>query len=784
MLNRILILCGFSVASLVIHAQSPTSFGKKVKGLPKEYIAPTTKTNAHQTKHKTNAPWIVFSDRFENTTTTTPGGSLAMHKLVYMEPFYVSKEKRGYVKLLKFNEGMVRGMKLKDRNQTESYGWIAKDKLLLWQRAYMNPGNNFAIKYLSIINTADPMINPQYFFDDVDSVYVFDGPDLKNKRSKIALGSYVYVYKRSEDGRNFLIGNTDQLLVKNAQKNGLGWVSSEVIQNWGSRLYLAPSNFSEPEIDRIVEKVNKSATDLPTGYTIDPLLDTTNITLLGLPILESKSKQHTVAFAQDMYHKMENSLVTISGQEIKFSDFVTIIKNRQKINIVYVVDGSAMMKEHFSSLTNTIQTYENMIGNYFNPKNVKYGCVVYRNVANCGTGNRNLPLTKDYRSLLSFLKNQVKATQECNLGVSEQPYFLGLGDAVDLVSNVPDQTNLFVVLGSTGNIGGASNAQINNLSKRIAEVDGRLLIMQSFNDNSTAFNNFIIQSRALILSAAHFSSEKRKGQLVEGNVFKDQTFDFNLSDSISYYLDFPNNSLIQGGVVFPNKNQALTNKHYNDALSRYLRESNLEIREHIKSLDRGFRKTGITNEKVSKPTRLFLGSTFSSKVGDAMPHNAFKNATTFSIDDVLFSDTATNRMEFNIILNKNEFTSMMENFSLMLGDNLMKDKKRFRKELFKNYISIAQDKRDLTYNKKTIKKWSLDKYYQEIIGMPLVNSEFQKFKVKDFNHKRAMSNALFENYITQLNTSVGTVKTYAQGAGQFQSNGETYYRIRGTFFGK
>ncbi len=784
MLNRILVLFGFSIITLVSYAQSPTAFGKKVKGLPKEYIAPTTKTNTHQTKHKTTAPWVVFSDRYENTTTSTPGGSLAMHKLGYMEPFYISKEKRGYVKLLKYNEGMVKGLKLKDQKQTESYGWIAKDKLLLWQRAYMNPDNNFAIKHLAIINAVGPMVHSQYYFDQIDSVFVFDGPDLKNKRSKIALGSYVYVYKKSEDGKNYLIGNSDQLITKDAKKIGMGWVSSEVIQNWGSRLYLAPSNFSEPAVDKITEKVNKHASELPTGYRIDPLLDTTNITLLGLPILQSKDNSHTVAYAADMYDKMGNSLVTISGQEIRFSDFVNIIKNRQKINIVYVIDGSAVMKEHFSSLTNTIQSYEQIIGNYFNPVNIKYGCVVYRNVANCGTGNRNLPLTKDYRTLLDFLRNQVKATQECNLGISEQPFFLGLSDAVDLVANVPDQTNLFVVLGSTGNAGGASNAQISNLSKRIADVDGRLLIMQSFNDNATAFNNFIIQSRSLVLNSSHFSSERRRGQLVEGNVFKDQTFEFSLSDSISYYLDFPNNSLIQGGVVFPNKNQALTNKHYNEALNRYLRESNMEIRAHILSLDRAFRKTGIANEKVSRATRLLLGSHFSDQVGDNMPHNAFKYATTFTIDNVLFADTLANRMEFNVILNKNEFTGMMENFTMMLGDNLMRDKKRFRKELFKNYISVAQEKRDLPYKKKAIQKWSLNKYYQEIIGMPLVNSAYQKYRVKDFNNKRKMSKEVFESYLNELNGSVSTVKTYAQGAGQFQSNGETYYRIRGTFFGK
>lgn len=781
---RHFILALVAALSTLTFAQSPTSFGKSVKGLPKAYIAPTSKTTQHQTSSKTTAPWIVFSDRGDNFSTTTPGGSLVMHKLGYMEPFYISEERNGYVKLLKYKEGMVKALKLKNPRDAESYGWIPKEKLLLWQRAYMNPANNFSIKHLAIINDVGPLVNPQYYFDSIDSVYVFDAPDLKNRRGKIALGSYVYVFKRSEDGKNLLIGNSDQLLTKDAAKIALGWVSAEVIQDWGSRLYVAPSNFMDPQIDEIVNKVNNNASQLAVGYRIDPLLDTNNITLLGLPILQSNQNNHKVGYAVDVYDKMNNSLITINGTEIRFRDFLQMIKSRHKINIVYVVDGSAVMKEHFSSLTNTIQSFEQMIGEHFNRNNVKYGCVVYRSVASCGTGNRNLPLTNDYRALLDFLRNQVKATQDCKSGIYEQPFFLGMNDAVDLVANVPNQTNLFVVLGSTGNLGGATNAQISNMSKRISDVDGRLLILQSFNDNAPAFNNFIIQSRTMVMNSAYFSAEKRKNQLVEGDLFREQNFDFNLSDSISYYLDFPNNSIIQGGVVFPNRKQSLSNTHYSTALSRFLRESNLEIKTHLKSLDRNFRKTGITNANVSRSVREELGTRFNEQIGDRMPHNAYKLATSFYIDNHLFMDTSANRMEFNVILNRNEYISMMEYFTLMLGDNLMKDKSNFRSELLKNYLTVAKEKRNLPYSKGTIKKWSLNKYYQEIIGLPLVNSDYQKFKVGDLVRKTTMSKDVFESYLNDLQKAVAIVKIYAQGAGQFESNGETYYRIRGTFFGK
>ncbi|RZJ88911.1 MAG: hypothetical protein EOO20_12305 [Chryseobacterium sp.] len=200
-------------------AQSPLSFSRKVIYMPKAFERPSEDTNPDSQSGRSNLPWIVFSDRADNNTTTVPGGSLMMKKLGFMEPFFVSKEENGYLKLIKYKAGMVRGRKINDKKSAISYGWIPKARLLMWQRSYSNQKNGFPEKSLSIINGTNPLTEPRYYFDQTDSVFVYTTPELKDRKTKVRLHEIVYVYKKSEDGKTYLIGGDDQLVADTAAKS-------------------------------------------------------------------------------------------------------------------------------------------------------------------------------------------------------------------------------------------------------------------------------------------------------------------------------------------------------------------------------------------------------------------------------------------------------------------------------------------------------------------------------------------------------------------------------------
>lgn len=763
-----------------VKAQSATSFGGSVVGLPVPYLEPNPATSTKLSLGKSNLPWIVFSDRNDNYTTTSPGGTLMMEKLTFMQPFYVSEEKDGYLKLLRFSENMVRGLKLKDKKHAESVGWIAKDKLLLWQRSFVDVATRFPNKALTIINDVEPLVAGQYYFDKKDSIYVFDGPDLKNGKAKVALHNYVYVFKKSDDGKQLLIGSADQFVPREAGKYVKGWVSSSVVQNWGHRLYFAPYTFQSPEADVVMEKINKDRIDGLEPYKIDPLIDTANITLLGVPVQTVDESGIVTNYAIDVFNKTNNKLLTINGAELTYPGLINLIKNRSKINIIFVIDGGNAMRNHFASLTNTIQGFENSVETIFNKQNIKYGSVVFRNPSSCGGRTAKMELTEDFRKLTGFLREQSKITSNCDRGNSEQPLFEGIGEATNLVKDVAKQTNLFVIVGSTGNLGGANPSQISSIARRVADVEGRMVMLQAYNSTQTTFNDFIVQSRKLVSSEAYYAAERRKFQLVKGEAFGNQSYDFNLTDSISYYLDFPKNSLIQGGVVFPTRGSSLNNKSFNVAFYRFMDETREDIRSHIHSLDSAFRLTGIENANINPSVAKSLGGKFNQDVGESMPHNAFKFASMLKFSPDL-QYQLTKGLDFDLVLNTGEFNEFNSTLSVMTGDNLVKDDNSFRKKLYQNYIEAYKKKWPM-YSAGAVDKWTIGKYFSVMLGLPIIHNTFTDMKVEALKNKKEMTLETFEAYIVYLQQVMAMTRSYAQNQGKFFSNGEQYYRVRGSFF--
>src|SRR5687768_8725178 len=82
--------------------------GKRITRMPGNFRNPTPETKDPSGKAAPTA-WIVFSDREDNYTTTTPGGSLVFKKLAFMQPFFVSDEKEGYLRLVKYDPSVLKG---------------------------------------------------------------------------------------------------------------------------------------------------------------------------------------------------------------------------------------------------------------------------------------------------------------------------------------------------------------------------------------------------------------------------------------------------------------------------------------------------------------------------------------------------------------------------------------------------------------------------------------------------------------------------------------------------
>ncbi|WP_316804310.1 type VI secretion system protein TssR domain-containing protein [Pedobacter nototheniae] len=777
-MKRYSVLCILFLGIFTAQAQSPASFGKKVKYMPKTYEKPSETINVNESTSSSSLPWIVFSDRDDNYTTTAPGGSLIMKKLSFMEPFYVSKEENGYLKLIKYKAGMIRGRKINDKKSAISYGWIPKSKLLLWQRSFSNQKTGYAEKAIGIINGKNPLTESKFYYDTTDSILVYNTPELKDRRTKIRLHEIAYIFKKSEDGKKYLIGSDDQLIADTALKSIYGWVSADAIHNWGDRLYITSVKPGNYDVDDSTALAIRNGLGGGQNFVIDPLLQRENIILRSVPIIADNEGSYSIGIANDVYNKKDNKLLTINGSWLSYQDYLNLRKNKRKVNVVFVVDGGSAMMKYFSGMTNTISSFESALNDFGKGTNVSYGGVVYRGNNGCSVpGIFVNNIQGDYRELMAFLGNQAKNTDKCNGEVVNQPVFAAISAGLNLFKKKKDETNLIILVGSTGNTGGANNTLINQLSEQVAQTDARILALQVYSDFDQSFNNFVIESRKLVSESAIRTAEYRKNTTVKGEGLKNfQPYNTSLQDSISYYLDYPTNSLIQGGVVFPTKGTVNSNQSMTVALRRFVKQTNIDIYTQISSLDSAFRLTGISRKNLAPDVEAMLPPPVGEEVADHMPHNAFKYYSTanLSADAVKNNHTA---LQYAIVLNNMEYKQIVDVFSIMLGENLQQDQSSFRSKLVKNYAKLPKQLLGMNMSTSNVRAMTLANYIKLVTGLPVSNEMLTQYTVGDLKNNSKMPLEQFEAYIKLLNQSVQQIKRATQIEQQFLSNGKTYYFI-------
>jgi hypothetical protein len=781
MKNILYVLTLFS--AFAAQAQSPVSFSKKVQTLPVAFEKPNSHTNIHNVGKKSSLPWIVFSDRNENFTYTAPGGSLVMKRISFMEPFYVSQVQNGYVKLIKYQPGIVQGRKLTNKKAAQSYGWISMDKLLLWQSAYVDSKTGYAEKAITVASGKGPLTMPKVYYDKTDSVYVYTSPELEHKKTKVALHQLLYIYKKSADGKNVLVGSEGQLVTDSAASGVYGWLPADAVHSWGNRLYIgtASPNGNYDTDDSVARVINSGLTYNGTAapFVFDPLIDQDQPLLRSLPVMNSQNQSGkiTVGVATDVYDKSHNSIINIKGGHLSYQDYLTIRRNAHKINIIFVVDGGSSMRNYFSGLTNTIQSFENIFDMYDKGNQLTYAAVVYRGQTNCTTGGvTQESFSADYRKVVKFLDKQAAITSACSPASNSQPVFDGLRSALNMFRTHKNETNLIVLVGSTGDPIGSD---VTDLSYQMAASDARLLAIQLYSDYQPIYNDFVIQARKLVSGSAVLLADNKKKRMVVGEgLTNTQQFNVSVSDSVSFYLDYPKNSLIQGAVVFPPKGVVKTNQAMNTALKRLMMETQWDIKNQTHSLDSVFRLTGREHRFVAPVVTSQITAPVPDSLGDDMPHNAFKYFLPASLPSNIVSENSK-QLQYLVILNDEEFKQMSDILSMMIGENLQQDAGNYRKQLYKNYINIVRNYMGLKdFPKSEIGDMLLTDYIAKTTGLIIpANKNVGQYKVKDIKDNNHMPQAKFEAYVNYLIKCRNTIKQQALLNQHFKSNGKMYYYV-------
>ncbi len=774
------------VCSLPLKAQFYA--GKRIAKMPSNFRYPTPQTKDPSGKNESTA-WIVFSDREDSYTTTTPGGSLVFKKLNFMQPFFVSDEKEGYLRLVKYDPSILKGTKVQDKRKAVSYGWVARNKVLMWQKALTDERTNFPIKAVTIINGGDPIARPEFYFSH-DSVVVFNSPELQVPGGeKLKLHDLVYIYKFSEDGRKALVGHASQLTADSAAAVMAGWVSADAVHLWGSRLYVGTSRVSGHDEDSAAARYfnGKLTPQKATGgnFEYDPLLPAGNPVFRAIPVMQHKGlgvKTHPFnsSVANNVFDKSSNTVINIKGTRIDYNNYLRLRRFGNRVNVMFVVDGGSPMKNYLPGITNTIQNFADVFGKKaFGGYEYRFGAVVYRGADGCyqNKGMNTFEPTGNYSRIVDFINKQAAITQQCAGTVTDQPYYEGLQAAINVLKKYPMQTNIIIVAGSTGNIRGASLTAEPQLIRGLVETDARMLVFQVYNKFDPAFNNFVLESRELLEKAAQQQAESKKLRMVKGEgLAVTQQFNTAYTDSVSYYLNYPEGSLIPGAIVFPGRGAVKTNREMMVALNRFLSEVYTDNRQIITSLDSVFMTSGRLREKITEPVMNSInqpGVSIPRDFGEHLPHNAFKYYFDVNVKEGITDKGAP--VQFAIMLSHDEMLQLTDLLSRLAGDNLQQDGKNFRKLLFKSYVAYGASQWKGAHTKATIKNMKLPQYLESATGMPVDLGPLNGQTVKGI--RNGLQQEEFEDLVAYLRRCNQVLKVQLQTGDYFISNGRPYFYI-------
>lgn len=802
----------------IITSCAPINRFTRIKQVPRGYMMNYCggEIKAPSTLMLKNNPWIVFSDQPGNMSYQSATGKNEMKELQFMDAFLVVGKKGDWLKVVKYDPAQIksRGRRLGDRKSAVYCGWVNKADLVLTRSSVTDLATGLKNKQITVLSDTLPLKVPKKYFSN-DSLLTFENTDLSKPYTKIPIHQLVFPLKQSEDRSKTLIARKSYISPDSLATEICGWISNEVIRNIGQQLHIDVRSLP----DSTLWFKNKAETDT-LNFRRAQLTHSRELARIARPLayspVTSYSQTDTVirfktgAF-MPVIDKRENFVLNVNGNRIYYNQFKKIEKDLQKINVVFVVEGNELAVKQFPELVNVIQGLQPLFADTNDGFNYKFGSVLSFNEK----GNNNVievPLTNDYMEVLDYLSAKSNNVKEL-VPTSWKGNWNTLRTAVNLFKDHKKESNLVILIGETGN---NSEWADSTLVNRMAEYNCRILGFQLFGGNPDKFNNFVLQVENMIDNyAAKISSQKR-----EIIVYADQLRKYHEYREVNknvYCLDFPDRSMTQGWVVFPQKQENLPLEGLASSVDTLLQQVKADNRLLTQSLYKAFDEVGnFRNREDSTLVDYFQMQPSGIK---SLPE-ALRNAEPewyLPAQPVVLHDSVSPLLEYRLLVTETEFKKM-RNFVnalskyevdykyeaqkkekvkkrkicdcpedvVLLQDTKsstdeMKDghkyasTKKVRANLFALYYTYVNNGKLCRIKNKKLKKMTMAEAQRLITTCPTDNPFLEAFTVNDLKRKKHLPDETLDMLVEYFKTKKAA---WGEAASKgFTSNGQTYYWI-------
>ncbi len=501
---------------------------------------------------KKSVPWIAISDRSRNTAYLDKDDEKSYKEVKFLEPLMVLKHRDGMVKVAEYIPDAL--MKKVSSKSVKTYGWIPESDLLLWNSSLKSEKTGYPVKVAVVPSHPEVIRSAERYYKN-DSIMVFNSPSLiENANVKIPNGQMVYVYKQAENNKRFLVGKKPSIDMDSISTGLYGWVSSDVISAWGERSAMKMKNTTGiKETSLGIHEGSPGGTDAEKRIAVlltdvDKRTPLENIYPVNLNLNEEAKPDTKTKYFTNVLDYSKNFVYNVLGEQIYFDRYREITDRNKKANIVFVLDVSASNTPYTPIVKSLLQDLQLRFEkpSYFN--SIKYGVVLYKNNP-CGENVVPSVLSKDYSKITSFIDEKINE-MNCQSTGGNQPVNEGLIAAGNMLSELPDETNIVITIGTSANRSGNMYGVINSLT----QAQAKLIMFQTSARSSDTYNDFVLMAENIVTNTAKNVAELKKQRIIDqNNVLTKNNFNLIEGESGFYSLDYPKQSMAPGFVIFPKK---------------------------------------------------------------------------------------------------------------------------------------------------------------------------------------------------------------------------------------
>ncbi|MDQ8749889.1 hypothetical protein ATE49_16280 [Elizabethkingia miricola] len=657
-------------------------------------------------------PWITFSDRSKNTAFLKKEKNESPKEIKFLEPLMVVDYNKSskLVKVAEYNADAL--MKKLPGKSVKSYGWISEDNLLLWNSALRDRTSGFIMKAAIVPGNTDVVKNTGTYIKN-DSAVVYSSPNLSDPvKKKIPIGELVYVYKKAADNKGYLVGKSPKINMDSIDKDIYGWVSANMIATWGERSAIRldrKADYSKFPLFGIYSALPEYTDEKP----IVPIADAANRNEIEniFPTSTTLNKNTTKYFT-NAFDYSQNYIFNVLGEKLPFKRYKEITKRNKNLNIVFAIDISAENRAYAPIAKSVIQDIQLKMQKLSYYKDVKYSAVLYKNNT-CGPNVIASVLSSDYNGIFKYIDDKTMEMR-CE-GIGGQPVNEALSTAGQLLSTVPDETNLIVLIGSTASSGMNTSSAVRFISKARA----KLIAYQTQSRSSDAYNDFVLLAQNIVTTTAQNITELNKEKVADQSlILNKNNFNFIEGDLGIYSLDYPKNSMTQGFVIYPKKREDNSNSLLIKAMDTLVTQVTDENKITDKSLTAYF-KSPVGSGKTTVDGRYAF---MFPDVSNPLPASFASQLVTYDYPTVasgyLPVDMRKNNpgIEKGILVSEQEY-DQLKNFYDQIYKQTNPDSKDFnQKRAISRYVKLLKE------NNPTLDEFDTNKIYSQPMRVAVAKS--------------------------------------------------------------